>query len=82
MNTLDTMLVLDKSQASEQAAFKLRFITFYHVVAGLRGLRNSHEPELATAIGPCLRTSIGTRRQLCSSAPHQGSCSAPLCTTA
>ncbi len=47
MNTLDTMLVLDTSPASEQTSLKLRFITLYHVLAGLRELRSSHEAELS-----------------------------------
>jgi hypothetical protein len=55
MNTLDTMLVLDNSQASEETSLKLRFITLYHVLAGLRHLRNGHEPELSDGTRALLR---------------------------
>jgi hypothetical protein len=46
MNTLDTMLPLDNSKASEETSFKLRFVTLYHVLAGLHELLNSPEAEL------------------------------------
>ncbi|HEY7427629.1 MAG TPA: hypothetical protein VH682_25585 [Gemmataceae bacterium] len=45
MNTLDTMLPLDNSKASDETSFKLRFVTLYHVLAGLRELLNSPDSE-------------------------------------
>ena len=46
MNTLDALLSLDNSKESEETSFKLRLVTLYHVLAGLRELRNSPEAEL------------------------------------
>jgi hypothetical protein len=46
LNTINVLMSADTSPRSAQALFKIRFITLYHVLNGLRQLHNSHSQLL------------------------------------